>query len=90
MDLSRLFKSPTATTNTNHQSASQHTTGVAGSQLTIANILLWLPLYACIHLHDGYKHYPAINVYLQQIEDRPAFQRALSKGQWSASIFKQY
>ena len=63
---------------------------VAGSQLTIADILLWFPLHACTHLNERYMHYPAINSYLQQIEDRPAFQRALSKGQWSASIFKQY
>jgi glutathione S-transferase len=63
---------------------------VAGSQLTIADILLWFPLHACTHLNERYMHYPAINSYLQQIENRPAVQRALSKGQWSASIFKQY
>lgn len=63
---------------------------VAGAQFTIADILLWFPLHACTHLNDRYMHYPAINSYLQQIEDRPAFQRALSKGQWSAPIFKQY
>lgn len=75
------------------QMINQHLTTqpwVAGSQLTIADILLWFPLHACTHLNDHYMHYPAINSYLQQIEDRPAFQRALSKGQWSASIFKQY
>jgi len=63
---------------------------VAGSQFTIADILIWFPLHACTHLNDRYTHYPAINAYLQQIQDRPAFQRALSKGQWSAPIFKQY
>lgn len=63
---------------------------VAGSQFTIADILIWFPLHACTHLNDRYTHYPAINAYLQQIQDRPAFQRALSKGQWSDEIFKQY
>ena len=75
------------------QMINQHLTTqpwVAGSQFTIADILLWFPLHACTHLNDRYTHYPAINAYLQQIQDRPAFQRALSKGQWSASIFKRY
>ncbi|QDK97063.1 glutathione S-transferase [Acinetobacter tandoii] len=52
-------------------------TWLAGSQLTIADILLWFPLQACTHLATCYADYPATNRYLQQIQDRPAFQRAL-------------
>ncbi|WP_269091551.1 hypothetical protein [Acinetobacter sp. SM34] len=31
-----------------------------------------------------------IQRYLQQIQSRPAFQRALEKGQWSAVQFQSY
>ena len=74
------------------QSFHQHltaTTWVTGSQFTTADILLWFPLQACTHLATCYVDYPATNRYLQQIQDRPAFQRAISKGDWSISIFKQ-
>ncbi|WP_265734889.1 glutathione binding-like protein [Acinetobacter tandoii] len=52
-------------------------TWIAGSQFTIADILLWFPLQACTHLATCYVDYPAINRYLLRIQDRPAFQRAL-------------
>ena len=74
------------------QGIHQHLTAntwIAGSQFTIADILLWFPLQACTHLDARYADYLAINRYLQQIQDRPAFQRALRKGDWSASTFIQ-
>ncbi|MGY5392302.1 glutathione binding-like protein, partial [Acinetobacter sp. NigerLNRRAM0016] len=52
-------------------------TWIAGSQFTIADILLWFPLQACTHLDARYADYPASNRYLLRIQDRPAFQRAL-------------
>lgn len=59
----------------------------AGDQFTIADILMWFPLLACSQNYIQFKH---INRYLVQIENRPAFNNALIKGQWSASTFNAY
>lgn len=59
----------------------------AGDQFTIADILMWFPLLACSQNYSQFKH---INRYLAQIENRPAFNNALIKGQWSASTFNAY
>ena len=62
------------------QGIHQHLTAntwITGSQFTIADILLWFALQACTHLATCYADYPATNCYLLQIQDRPAFQRAL-------------
>ncbi|NUF35627.1 glutathione S-transferase family protein [Acinetobacter oleivorans] len=58
-----------------------------GDQFTIADILMWFPLLACSQNYSQFKH---IHRYLAQIENRPAFNNALTKGQWSASTFNAY
>lgn len=59
----------------------------AGDQFTIADILMWFPLLACSQNYSQFKH---IHRYLAQIENRPAFNNALIKGQWSAYTFNAY
>lgn len=59
----------------------------AGDQFTIVDILMWFPLLACSQNYSQFKH---IHRYLAQIENRPAFNNALIKGQWSASTFNAY
>lgn len=63
---------------------------VAGQQFTIADLLLWFPLLACTQSNPAFESLPHIQRYLLQIQSRPAFQRALAKGQWSASTFQLY
>ncbi len=63
---------------------------VAGQQFTIADLLLWFPLLACTQSNPAFESLPHIQRYLLQIQSRPAFQRALAKGQWSASTFQSY
>ena len=68
----------------------EHQPYIAGSQFTIADILLWFPLKACVELHEDFQQFPEIKQYLTQIESRPAFQTAQLKGQWSAQNFQNY
>lgn len=63
---------------------------ISSQHFTIADILLWFPLKACFELDQRYQQYPEIQRYLIQIESRPAFQKALAKGQWSAQTFSEY
>ena len=63
---------------------------VAGQQFTIADLLLWFPLLACTQANPTFESLEHIQRYLLQIQSRPAFQRALEKGQWSASTFQSY
>lgn len=63
---------------------------MAGSQFSCADILMWFPLSACQQLSNNFQGLEYINVYLTQIESRPAFQTACLKGQWSTSAFKNY
>ena len=63
---------------------------IAGSVFTVADIILWFPLRACIETSPKFQTYPNIQRYLQDLESRPAFQIALKKGQWSESVFQQY
>ena len=63
---------------------------VAGQQFTIADLLLWFPLLACTQSNPAFESLAHIQRYLLQIQSRPAFQRALEKGQWSASTFQSY
>ena len=63
---------------------------IAGSVFTVADIILWFPLRACIETSLKFQTYPNIQRYLQDLESRPAFQIALKKGQWSESVFQQY
>ncbi len=63
---------------------------VAGQQFTIADLLLWFPLLACTQSNPAFESLPHIQRYLLQIQSRLAFQRALAKGQWSASTFQSY
>lgn len=72
----------------NQQLQQQH--WIAGSQFTAADILLWFPLDACTQLHADFQHYKNIQSYLNRLESRPAFQKALNKGQWSAVDFYTY
>ncbi len=67
-----------------------HHEWVCGTKFTIADILLWFPLNACFHLNVNEQRYVAIHRYLTQIKNRPAFNTALIKGQWSAETFHQY
>ncbi len=57
---------------------------VAGQQFTIADLLLWFPLLACTQSNPAFESLAHIQRYLLHIQSRPAFQRALEKGQWSA------
>ncbi|RZG46728.1 glutathione S-transferase family protein [Acinetobacter wuhouensis] len=68
----------------------QHHEWITGQHFTIADILLWFPLQACVQLNQKYQQYPEIKRYLIQIESRPAFKTALVKGQWSAQTFQEY
>lgn len=63
---------------------------IAGSVFTVADIILWFPLRACIETSPKFQTYPNIQRYLYDLESRPAFQIALKKGQWSESVFQQY
>ena len=63
---------------------------VAGQQFTIADLLLWFPLLACMQSNPAFESLAHIQRYLLQIQSRPTFQRALEKGQWSASTFQSY
>ena len=63
---------------------------VAGQQFSIADLLLWFPLLACTQSNPAFESLAHIQRYLLQIQSRPAFQRALEKGQWSASTFQSY
>lgn len=63
---------------------------IAGQQFTIADLLLWFPLLACTQANPIFESLQHIQRYLLQIQSRPAFQRALEKGQWSASTFQSY
>lgn len=63
---------------------------ITGEHFTIADILLWFPLKACIELDRKYQQHPEIQRYLAQIESRPAFKTALVKGRWSAQTFQEY
>lgn len=63
---------------------------LAGEKFTIADILLWFPLNACISAHSNIQQYPAVLRYVRQIQMRPAFQSALTQGQWNEAIFKNY
>lgn len=63
---------------------------ITGSIFTLADIVLWFPMRACVETNRKFKTYPNIQRYLQDLESRPAFQNALEKGQWSESTFKGY
>lgn len=81
------------TLNQNLQIIDQHLKDhsyVAGQQFTIADLLLWFPLLACTQSNPAFESLEHIQRYLLQIQSRPAFQRALEQGQWSASTFQSY
>lgn len=63
---------------------------IAGSHFSIADILLWFPLKACVELDPKFKNLVPIQNYLSQIENRPAFKNAALKGQWSVDTFTTY
>ncbi|TCB62263.1 glutathione binding-like protein [Acinetobacter terrae] len=63
---------------------------LAGNQFSIADLLLWFPLLACMQSNTEFESLPNIQRYLQHLQNRPAFQRALEKGQWSAVQFRSY
>lgn len=62
----------------------------AGDEFSIVDILMWFPLSACLHADKSVQQYLHIQRYLQHIENRPAFQRACIKGEWSSIQFQQY
>lgn len=63
---------------------------VVESTFSIADIILWFPLRACFYSDPQFKRYIHVKRYLNDLENRPCFQRALKKGQWSESLFIQY
>lgn len=63
---------------------------IAGSEFTVADILLWFPLQACIEANPEFVKFEHIQTYLTEIKNRPAFQNALAKGNWSVHQFKAY
>ncbi|WP_227591215.1 glutathione binding-like protein [Acinetobacter shaoyimingii] len=67
-----------------------HQTWLAGEVFTIADLLLWFPLQACVIAHSNIAQYPVVMRYIEHIQQRPAFQKALAKGQWDDSIFQDY
>ena len=62
---------------------------LSGPNFTIADVLMWFPLEACMHFAeiDSYTH---LNRYMEQIHQRPSFQKALQRGQWSNREFIRY
>ena len=63
---------------------------MAGKHFSIADILIWFPIHAYDQATHQYTEFPHIQRYILQIESRPAFQKALSLGQWSNWNFKEY
>ena len=64
-------------------------TFIAGT-FSYADILLWFPLKAASYAHGHFQEYPALHAYLERLEQRPSFQTALIRGQWSAAVFESY
>lgn len=62
---------------------------ISGPNLTIADILMWFPLEACMQFSntDSYTH---LKRYMEQIHQHPSFQKALQKGRWSSGEFERY
>lgn len=62
----------------------------AGDQFTIADILLWFPILTYVATLESCNSFPHIEAYLENINQRPAFQKSLEKGQWSQKVFNDY
>ena len=62
----------------------------AGDVFSYADILMWFPLYATSYATPQFAQYQAIQHYFTQIQSRPAFNTAMTRGQWSASYFEHY
>lgn len=65
-------------------------TWLAGDDFSYADILLWFPLQAAVHAHPNFQTYTALEQYLKRIQDRPSFQSALIRGEWSEMTFQKY
>ncbi|WP_312966769.1 glutathione S-transferase [Acinetobacter gerneri] len=63
---------------------------IAGSEFTVADILLWFPLQACVQANPEFAKFEHIQHYLNEIKSRPAFQHALAKGNWSTLDYQTY
>ena len=62
----------------------------AGEVFSYADILMWFPLYAASYATPQFAQYNSIQHYFTQIQSRPAFNTAMTRGQWSASYFEHY
>ena len=62
----------------------------AGDVFSYADILMWFPLYAASYATPQFAQYQSIQHYFTQIQSRPAFNAAMTCGQWSASYFEHY
>lgn len=62
---------------------------LAGATFSLADILLWFPLEACMRFTPNTSH-QNLNRYMQQIHECPSFCRALEKGKWSNDEFDRY
>lgn len=62
----------------------------AGDVFSYADILMWFPLYAASYATPQFAQYNSIQHYFTQIQSRPAFNTAMTRGQWSASYFEHY
>lgn len=63
---------------------------LAGSEFSAADVLMTFLLEAvCVNLATRDQH-PRIFAYLDRARARPAYQRAINRGQWSNTAFEQY
>lgn len=65
-------------------------TYLAGENFSIVDLLMWFPLSACLQADENFQRYIHVIQYLQRLENRPAFQRACIKGEWSNLQFQHY
>lgn len=64
-------------------------TWMCANQFTIADILMWFPLEACMVTMDP-PDYPHITFYLAQFRGNHNFNKALESGNWSSQKFRDY
>jgi len=62
---------------------------ITGENFTIADILMWFPLEACMQFNNT-ESYMHLKRYMAQIQHRPTFQKALERGRWSSGEFARY
>lgn len=63
---------------------------MSGDTFTLADVLMWFPMYAWAVSIDNFELYPHTMEYLSRCEKRNKFQEAMELGQFNEEDFKQY